>query len=240
LYWHRQAPSLGKKLLLGLLLAAAYLTFSLTGLAALTVIFFFYFKETKNFRAITLGALILVGVLLSANWRERFEQLSQMNLAAEIQTGEISNSFSWRVLHWYVLFQHAREHPITGWGLLTTEKITPWKTGTGQGYAAHNDAVRIFLEAGIVGLIGYLIFLFSAGRWIFRSPKGAKPGRLRPALKAVFASLLVLSFGAAEPLVHTAFVYYFFAFLALEKNGFEFGMLKAAPRVADKNFGGNS
>lgn len=238
LFWHRQAPSLGKKFLLGLLLAAEFLTFSLTGLAAAAVIFLFYFKKTKNFRAIALGALVFAGVLLSANWKHRFEQLSQMNLAAEIQSGEISNSFSWRVLHWYVLFQNAKEHPIAGWGLLTTEKVTPWKTETGQGYAAHNDAVRIFLEAGIIGLIGYLIFLFSTGRWIFRSKGGAKPGSLRPALKAVFAALLVLSFGAAEPLVHTAFVYYFFAFLALERNGFDLSMLNTAPKPVDENIGG--
>jgi hypothetical protein len=58
-------------------------------------------------------------------------------------------------------------------------------------------------------------------------------------LKGIFINLLVLSLGAEEPLIHTAFVYYFFAFVALEKNGFRFDALNACANPADKNSGGN-
>ncbi|MCI0329537.1 MAG: O-antigen ligase family protein [candidate division Zixibacteria bacterium] len=231
LAWHKVAPTFRKKVLLGILLAAQFLTFSLSGLAATAAVFGMHFWAHKNFKILLLGTVLFtIPLALSANWKTRFEQVAGMKLTEEIQTGEISNSFSWRVLHWYVLLQYAKEHPVTGWGLLTTEKITPWKTPEGQGYAAHNDFVRLFLESGLVGLTGYFIFLFHTGRWIFRRKEEAGPkaeGRLAPVLKAVFAVLILLSAGAAEPLVHTPFVYYFLTFIALAKAGFAFPLTPA-------------
>ncbi len=236
LAWHKNQPSLSKKFLLGTLLTAQFLTYSMTGLVATALVFAIYIYQSKNRRILWAGLLIFLLPLFSQNWQARFQQINQMNLTEEIRSGEISNSFSWRVLHWYVLLNYAKEHPVTGWGLLTTEKITPWKTEEGQGYAAHNDLVRIFLESGLLGLCGYFAFLLFTGRWIFKvkSPEG-QTGDLRPALKAIFISFLILSAGASEPLIHTAFVYYFFAFVALEKNGFFFQHLKLSPAVADKD-----
>ncbi len=235
LAWHKNAPSASKKLFLALLLAAQFLTFSLSGFAATAAVFGLYFWKNRNFKFFLFGlALFGLPLLASANWKTRFEQIAQMKLTEEIQTGEISNSFSWRVLHWYVLFQYAKEHPVFGWGLLSAEKVTPWKTEWGQGYAAHNDLVRLFLESGLVGLFGYFLFLFYTGRWIFRKSKtmdsGADEG-VGAALKAVFVVFVLLSFGAAEPLVHTAFVYYFLTFIVLEKTGFTFQALKAKAKV---------
>lgn len=243
LAWHRNAPSLGKKLLLGILLATQFLTYSMGGLVATGLIFGLHFWQSKTRRLwLILPFFFLPALaLFSQNWQTRFSQLRQMRLSEEIQEQEVSNSFSWRVLHWYVLLQYAKEHPITGWGLLTTEKITPWKTEEGQGFAAHNDLVRLFLETGLVGVAGYFIFLYSTGRWIFgrrKNPDGTGESGLSTPLKAVFGALLLLSFAAEEPLVHTAFVYYFFTFIVLEKNGFSFHTLKQERPPAGKIAGG--
>ncbi len=242
LLWHRHAPSASKKLLLALLLSAQFLTFSLSGLVATAVVFGLLFWKKRNVKLLLLGAaLFAIPLVVSANWKTRFEQITQMKLTEEIQTGEISNSFSWRVLHWYVLFQYAREHPVFGWGLLTTEKITPWKTAAGQGYAAHNDMVRLFLESGLVGLSGYFLFLFCTGRWIFRKNKATASDAddgVAPALKAIFVVFVLLSAGAAEPLVHTAFIYYFLTFIVLEKNGFAFRSLKPEAKTSGATDGG--
>ncbi|HEU4437013.1 MAG TPA: O-antigen ligase family protein, partial [candidate division Zixibacteria bacterium] len=231
LSWNRSTPSLGKKFLLALLLSAQFLTFSMGALAATGLVFVVHFWQSRKNRIGLVLLLLLLPALgsFSENWRHRFSQLTQMELAEELHAREISNSMSWRVLHWYVLLQYAKEHPVTGWGLLTTEKITPWKTEEGQGFAAHNDAVRLFLETGIIGLAGYCIFLFFTGRWIFRGSKTVYESSdtgLSNALKAVFATMFLLSFAAEEPLVHTAFLYYFFTFLVLAKNGFSFRYLQ--------------
>lgn len=238
--WHRNAPSNAKKLLLGVILAAQFLTFSMGALVAAGLVFAAFLWQDKSRRAVGLVFLFLLlsgFFLFSKNWQDRFQQVAEMQLTSEVEAGEISNSFSWRVLHWYVLLQFAREHPLTGWGLLTTEKVTPWKTDEGQGFAAHNDIVRLFLETGAVGLGGYLVFLFLAGRWIFRlredRAEGGGVGLATP-LKGIFLTLLVLSAGAEEPLVHTAFMYYFFTFLVLAKNGFHFANLNPATVPADK------
>ncbi len=235
LAWHRNFPSASKKLLLALLLAAQFLTFSLGGLVATAVVFGVHFWSNKSFKLLLLGAtLFAIPIFASASWKIRLQQIAEMKLAEEIQTGEISNSFSWRVLHWYVLFQYAKEQPVFGWGLLTTEKITPWKTKWGQGYAAHNDVVRLFLETGTIGLAGYFIFLYLTGRWIFRgrkTPDETGEAELSTSLKAIFAAMLLLSFAAEEPLVHTAFVYYFFTFIVLAKNGFSFQYLQAEEKT---------
>lgn len=245
LAWHKSSPSFYKKLLLGGLLAGMFLTYSMGALVSLGIVFTVHFWSERKLRILLLALPIFMLPALtffSDNWQLRLRQISQMRLGEEIKAQEISNSFSWRVLHWYVLFQLAREHPITGWGLLTTEKVTPWKTEEGQGFAAHNDAVRLFLETGLVGIFGYALFLFYAGRWILQRPRarGKKGGGggLTVALKGIFLNLLVLSLGAEEPLIHTAFVYYFFAFLALEQNGFRFAALNGAPNPVDKNSGG--
>lgn len=235
LSWNRSSPLLGKKFLLALLLYAQFLTFSMGALAATGLVFAVHFWQSQKNRAGLILLLVLLPALglFSENWRHRFSQLAQMELAEELNAREISNSMSWRVLHWYVLLQYAKEHPITGWGLLTTEKITPWRTEEGQGFAAHNDAVRLFLETGIVGLAGYFIFLFCTGRWIFqrrKTPDGSGEAGLPSALKAVFAAMLLLSFAAEEPLIHTAFLYYFFTFLVLAKNGFSFRYLQPEER----------
>ena len=231
LSWNRSTPSMGKKFLLALLLSAQFLTFSMGALAATGLVFVVHFWQSRKNRIGLVLLLLLLPALgsFSENWRHRFSQLTQMELAEELHAREISNSMSWRVLHWYVLLQYAKEHPVTGWGLLTTEKITPWKTEEGQGFAAHNDAVRLFLETGIIGLAGYCIFLFFTGRWIFRGSKTVYESSdtgLSNALKAVFATMFLLSFAAEEPLVHTAFLYYFFTFLVLAKNGFSFRYLQ--------------
>ncbi|MGH8005022.1 MAG: O-antigen ligase family protein, partial [Limisphaerales bacterium] len=170
LAWHKSAPALGKKILLGALLLAQFLTYSMGALAATGVVLAVHLWQSKNSRAwwgVLFLFLLPALTFFSENWQLRFNQLARMELAEEIQAREISNSMSWRVLHWYVLLQYSKEHPITGWGLLTTEKITPWRTAEGQGFAAHNDLVRLFLETGLVGVAGYFIFLYGTGRWIF-------------------------------------------------------------------------
>jgi O-antigen ligase len=230
LAWHRNSPSLSKKVLIALLLGVLFLTYSVGGLVAAALIIALHFWRTKNFKLLFVGAAFFaIFAFASTNWQTRFEQLAQMELKEEIQTGQITNSFSWRVLHWYILWQHAKEHPIMGWGYLTTEKISPWKTEQGQGYNAHNEFLRLFLETGVVGLFGYFIFLFCTGRWLFNESGGqdtVQATGLSPALKAIFLTHLIISAGAEQRPLHTDYGFYFLTFIALAKNSFSFRYLQ--------------
>jgi O-antigen ligase len=70
------------------------------------------------------------------------------------------NSFNWRIAHWTYLINAWNQFPILGYGLDTSRFLGIRNLETGGGYEAHNDYIRFLVEQGIVGLIGFLCFLF--------------------------------------------------------------------------------
>lgn len=86
-----------------------------------------------------------------------------------------SNSFNWRITHWYYLLQSWTKFPILGYGLGTSAELGIRNLQTGGGYAAHNDYIRVLVEQGIVGLVIFVLFLLVQGlhlvRLLQRSPE---------------------------------------------------------------------
>lgn len=204
--------------LLGILALTLFLTYSMTGLAHLAVSFLVIGLATNRRATVVLLLLGALALGFSANWQARWEQVKEMNVAEEVSSTDITNSFSWRVLHWVVLCNLWKDEPLFGYGLFMTEKVTPWKTIDGQGFAAHNDFVRLLLETGIVGTLVYLFFLLGLGKFLlslYRRARAPAARRLVFGVGAVYIAILAESFGAGEPLMHTAFLYYFFTFLAI-------------------------
>src|SRR5204863_5756310 len=82
-----------------------------------------------------------------------------------VATQATYDSFSWRLENWRVLLDKWKERPLLGYGLDTTSYVNPrvpvsGKGRSGGGYEAHNIAVRILVEGGLVLLATY-VFLFA-------------------------------------------------------------------------------
>ena len=87
------------------------------------------------------------------------------------------------------------EHPVTGrYGAGMTTVLNPIVSSeNGVPFNAHNDFVRFFFEAGVLGLGCYLIYGLLIGRWVVRRAREAPPERTSSAF-AVAASWIALFF----------------------------------------------
>lgn len=101
--------------------------------------------------------LLAVPVLAAVGWfaipsvRTRLSDLS----TADTVGGLPSNSASWRVQHIEQLLSFRGADRIVGIGPMMSDRLTA------GGRQPHNDAVRMFVENGTVGLICYLFFLLA-------------------------------------------------------------------------------
>jgi len=78
--------------------------------------------------------------------------------------GEGFQSYTWRIDNWEGLLAKASEQPLFGWGLKTTTYVNPRAPVRGAGvpgggYDAHNTAVRLLVEGGVVLLAVYAILV---------------------------------------------------------------------------------
>lgn len=131
-------------------------TASFTGIAVLGVLAT-YLAYRSGWRArfgITFVAiLVVVGFVLSPAGRSRLTELPQTReLGNVIVTGESTNSLTWRVLHWYLLYVESQPYRAVGTGLATIQHhVSPVQND------AHNDFVQMFVETGPVGIAFYIV-----------------------------------------------------------------------------------
>jgi O-antigen ligase len=62
-----------------------------------------------------------------------------------------------RIEYWVELWPIAMEKPLIGHGIGTAEMVAEQNLHVGT--APHNDYLRLMLEIGVVGMIGYVVFL---------------------------------------------------------------------------------
>jgi putative inorganic carbon (HCO3(-)) transporter len=81
-------------------------------------------------------------------------------------------SYDWRIQNWNGLLKIWEKSPIFGKGLQTTTWVNvrhPTATqGPGGGYDAHNMAVRMLVEGGVVLFVAYILFLGTIVRTLYR------------------------------------------------------------------------
>jgi O-antigen ligase len=205
-------------LLLVLELFVLWNTFSIGGAISFSVLgTVLIIKETwKKTRYIMIllmmFLLFLSGLVLSELGQKRFQEIEQTPRLREMIKEEIvTNSLSWRIVNWKKLFQEWLRRPLMGYGLDTCGKlVSPWRN------EAHNDYIRYLVELGVIGLIGYLLFIRAIGVDLWNKYKGNTDEQKGYLALVVFAIYLSWAVGAVwdNHITATAFQFYFWAILA--------------------------
>jgi O-antigen ligase len=101
-------------------------------------------------------ACIVVGFVAVPTISQRFADLASVSGGTTVNaSGNTSNSLEWRFSYWADVLPLAERNPITGIGL----KMSSFETDIAK--EPHNDFLRAFVETGLVGLLAYLVLLFS-------------------------------------------------------------------------------
>jgi hypothetical protein len=176
-------------------------------------------------RAVLRGLIVIV-TFAAVGWfiagdlvRERFSGLRLGEEAIEAaRTGAIETSLEWRLVNWGGLVTLGMTHPLTGHGLGMTTKLNPLMDyKTGLPFTAHDDFVRMFFEAGAIGLFLYVLYGALLCFWALGKARSAQP-EYSPTALAVAAALIAMFFltaGTAELGTQTAVQYELYGMLAL-------------------------
>lgn len=128
-------------------------------------------------------------------------------------------SYQFRLDNWNgLLSKWAKDRPLTGFGLMTTVYVNPRQfkenvsSSDTTGYEAHNTAVKLLVEGGVVLLIGWIVLIatmttrmrsLSRRDWAFR-PQART-------MLFVWIGAIVIGLGTDDPLAATAMMYGLFA-----------------------------
>jgi O-antigen ligase len=82
---------------------------------------------------------------------------------AAVQRTPTYASFTWRIDTWRILLDKWAQSPLIGYGLRSTPYVNPRRSqvngGPASGFGAHNSAVNVLVEGGVVLLIPYLLLV---------------------------------------------------------------------------------
>lgn len=121
-------------------------------------------KRALAFTAGFFGLIFLLMIFQVGIVRTEFTQAFQIRSYQEIaQSGTPQNTIEGRILMWGQLLSKWRAHPLSGYGLNTSDFINPV-----VGKAPHNDYLRSLVEGGIPGLLIFVLFQVAAGWELFR------------------------------------------------------------------------
>jgi O-antigen ligase len=154
-----------------------------------------------------IAIVVLVVFLAVPSVAHRITSVNEQRTAR----GTAGNTLVWRVDYWRELLAFGTKNPVTGIGM----KMTEYSTDSSR--PPHNDFLKVYLEAGIVGLIAYLAVLVTLARAAFSALRTSQSGLARGiavGFAGCLASLLVESFGG-NVVGQVAALWYFFAFAAL-------------------------
>lgn len=109
--------------------------------------------QSKRLIAAMVAAVALVLVLFPST-QARLTDLDE----GRTDRGTAGNSFVWRVDYWQQALALPGDNPLSGIGL----KMTQYTTSEAK--APHNDFLRVYVEAGVLGLTAYLALLGALAR----------------------------------------------------------------------------
>jgi len=139
-------------------------SFSRGALVASLALAVFLIARTRRSKAFILLAAVTVGfiaVVMPQSWYDRM---------GTIQTYEEDSSAQKRLNSWHFAWEYAKDHPIVGggFGVFRSEeayqKYAPRSDEGWVGLDAHNIYFQVLAEHGFVGLVLFVLVLFSAWR----------------------------------------------------------------------------
>jgi len=205
-----------------------FATLSLNGLIMLGIsVLTLGVIKFKKFMIASFVILILI-ILSVSPLQHRLTKLKETNIREEIETGEITTSFSWRIYWWGLYINKIKEKPVQGYGLHASELVNPQEQLNRIVRAPHNDFLRVLIELGFIGLFAYLYLYYSIGIWIWRSYKKIDDKKykiLALGLFAIFIAFIIGSF-VGNFITSTIFQYYFWTAL---------GLLAASKKIPEAN-----
>lgn len=159
-------------------------TYSLTALVLIAVVgSYMAWRLRGRLRVVTIVgvALIALTFALSSVGGGRVEELRRSgSIKQVIATDRSTNSLTWRIWHWWVLWRRSRGYRWVGTGLGTSQPyVSPIH------YDPHSDFLRMFVEMGPLGAAAYaglivmLLRTFGPG-----TPRPVELGALWPYARA--------------------------------------------------------
>jgi O-antigen ligase len=228
--------------LIGVLLFVYLKTNSLAGIAMILVLIGVLGLPRLSLKSLTAAGLAItlaLGIFISTDvGRSRFETLQQtpilngdFNISKAVSLSYLDgNSFTWRIAQWSYLIKAWEHSPWFGYGLGTTEILTPFRNG------AHNDFVRALAETGLVGLFMFLLlwsalFVRIADMWS-QAPVGSSQRELIIIMLGVYAAITV-GMTTEHYWQTTAFYFYWLTILAVI--GWKWPQEEVKPKFLPKN-----
>jgi putative inorganic carbon (HCO3(-)) transporter len=173
-------------------------------------------------RGAWIAALVAMGIIaLVSRWRSAFAVLGAVAVLAallpqipqrfeDVAVPLGPGSFQWRLGLWKKMVLYIEAHPVLGHGLGSFFFYS-------KGWASHNDYLRLAFETGILGLVLYLLGLFSVGLFALRRIRESSD-RLNRVLSigfvAILSGFLVASAGQ-NVMMAPAIQWYFWALAGL-------------------------
>jgi O-antigen ligase len=224
-WWKYRATAQKRWLALIGVLGFVYLkTNSLAGIAMILVMIGVLGLPRLSLKSLATAGLAItlaLGIFISTDvGRDRLDTLQQtpllngdFSISKAINLSYIDgNSFSWRIAQWSYLIKAWEHSPLFGYGLGTTELLTPFHNG------AHNDFIRALAETGLVGLFMFLVlwtalFVRIADSWR-QAPPNSSQKELCLVMLGVYAAITV-GMTTEHFWQTTAFYFYWLAIIAV-------------------------
>lgn len=199
-----------ERLVLQLLLIAGFgallLTFSRgSWLATVVGLVTVAFVQRRPTVLLMMAGALGAGAMVPAVWT-RLADLGEARSLA----GTEGNSLIWRIDYWRQLLQLADQNPATGVGLNMSQFLTV------EGNLPHNDFVRMYVEAGWIGLlalVGLLVVLAATGYRAARQARTDDELAVAAGFSGALTVVVVIMLGG-NVISAVVLLWYFFALAA--------------------------
>ncbi|MGA7953345.1 MAG: O-antigen ligase family protein [Gloeobacterales cyanobacterium] len=241
-WWKYRATAQKRWLaLIGVILFIYLKTNSLAGIAMVLVLIGVLGLPRLSFKSLATASLAItlaLGIFISTDiGRTRLDILQRtpllngdFSISKAVNLSYIDgNSFSWRIAQWSYLIKAWEHSPLFGYGLGTTELLTPFHNG------AHNDFIRALAETGLVGLFMFLVLwaaLFFRIADIWRqAPPSSSQKELCLIMLGVYAAVTV-GMTTEHYWQTTAFYFYWMTIIAVA--GWKWPKEEVKPKLLPK------
>ena len=150
---------------------------------------------------LSIGGIYTTLEIITPSVSERAEQLTNSNNEVINQKGETTSSLITRLFIWHTAYNAFVQNPITGIGMYAFPYIS-WKYNTlpniiFENYVKkktpHIAYLAIATETGIIGLFGYLIFIFSTIKFSYQSVKSSNSNLENLVSTSIFFTLIYIT-----------------------------------------------
>lgn len=128
-------------------------------------------------------------------------------IATPTSDSGLPSSYSWRLETWRLLLDKWKQRPIIGYGLRTVPTVNPR-----SGFDAHNSAVKLLVEGGVLLLAAYVLLVWAIVRRLWAVVRARTEASPYAALAlVVWGVVLLVALTSDDPLSATASMYALFA-----------------------------